>query len=221
MIRLWVAATDYRDDVRVSEEILKSLADGYRKIRNTVRYALSNLYDFDPARDSVPEAELLPLDRWALGQLHELTGRILAAYEAYEFHVVFHAVLEFCSNTLSAQYFDINKDRLYTFKTNGRPRRSAQTVIFAITRDLLRLVAPILAFTADEAFAFLPGEKPASVLLAGMPERRPAAADATADAELAQLFALRTEVNGALEVMRPPYLRYGSSSYSYIVGAEP
>ncbi len=112
---------DYRDDVRLSDGILRNLAEGYRKIRNTLRYALSNLFDFDPAKDAVPEAELLPLDRWALARLDEVVGRVRRAYDDYEFHLVYHALVDFCGSDLSAVYFDISKDRLYTWKTR-RPR---------------------------------------------------------------------------------------------------
>ena len=202
IIRLWVAATDYREDIRLSDEILKTLTEGYRKIRNTLRYALSNLFDFDPAKDAVPESELLPLDRWALGQLRDLNAKVLDAYRVYEFHTIFHAVLEFCSNTLSATYFDINKDRLYTGKKNGKPRRSAQTVLHTIATDVLRLLAPILSFTADEAWGHLPGSKAESVFVAGVPDGKAAAHNAQEDAELAQLFEVRSAVLGAIEPLR-------------------
>ena len=120
VVRLWVAAADYRDDVRLSDGILKDLAEGYRKIRNTLRYALSNLYDFDPAKDAVHRGSSLPLDRWALARLDELVARVRRAYEAYEFHLVYHAVVDFCASDLSAVYFDILKDRLYTWKAAGQ-----------------------------------------------------------------------------------------------------
>jgi len=201
VLRLWVAASDYRDDIRLSDGILKSLAEGYRKIRNTLRYALSNLADFDLSRDAVGHAELLPLDAWAQGRLDELVVRVRRAYESYEFHLVFHAVVDFCGNDLSALYFDISKDRLYTWKTDGQPRRSGQTVLHHVARDLLRLLAPVMSFTAEEAWSFLPGAPTPSVFLAGLPEvtrRMPA--------ELAErferLFAVRSVVQKQLEVAR-------------------
>ena len=201
IIRLWVAASDFRGDLHISDQGLQTLADGYRKIRNTLRYALSNLFDFDPTADAVPEAELLPLDRWTLGQLRALTADVRQAYAAYELHQVFHRVLDFCAGTLSATAFDINKDRLYTAKKTGRARRSAQTVLYAVAHDLVRLLAPVLSFTAEEAFGHLPGQKPESVFLAGLPEGG-ASLDPALDAELAQLFTVRSAVLGALEAAR-------------------
>jgi isoleucyl-tRNA synthetase len=201
VLRLWVASSDYRDDIRLSDGILKSLAEGYRKIRNTLRYALSNLADFDPGRDAVGDADLLPLDAWAQGRLDELVVRIRRAYEAYEFHLVFHAVVDFCGSDLSALYFDISKDRLYTWKTDGHPRRSGQTVLYHVARDLLRLLAPVMSFTAEEAWAFLPGVPTPSVFLAGFPEvtRRMPAELAE---RFARLFAVRSAVQKLLEEAR-------------------
>jgi isoleucyl-tRNA synthetase len=201
VLRLWVASSDYHDDIRLSDGILKSLAEGYRKIRNTLRYALSNLADFDPSKDLVPHQELLPLDGWAQGRLDELVVRVRRAYEAYEFHLVFHAVVDFCGNDLSALYFDISKDRLYTWKTNGQPRRSGQTVLYHVARDLLRLLAPIMSFTSEEAWSFLPGAPTASVFLAGFPDvsrRMPA----ELGERFERLFAVRSLVQKKLEGAR-------------------
>ena len=201
VLRLWVAASDYHDDIRLSDGILKSLSEGYRKIRNTLRYALSNLSDFDAVRDEVPEAEWLPLDAWAQGRMDELEVRVRRAYEAYEFHLVFHAVVDFCGNDLSALYFDISKDRLYTWKTDGLPRRSGQTALYRLARDLLRLLAPIMSFTAEEAWSFLPGAPSSSVFLAGLPE-----ATRRMPAELGEryerLFSVRSAVQKQLEAAR-------------------
>ncbi len=166
IMRLWVASSDYRDDVRLSNAILDGLSEGYRKVRNTVRYALSNLYDFDPEKDSIAPAKLLPLDQWASSKLDALMDKVKKAYDAYEFHLVYHAVVEFCANELSAVYFDIQKDTLYTQKKTGLKRRSAQTVLYRIARDLLVSLAPIMSFTAEEAWQHLPGAKPVSVFLA-------------------------------------------------------
>jgi isoleucyl-tRNA synthetase len=201
VVRLWVASSDYRDDIRLSEPILRSLAEGYRKIRNTVRYALSNLADFDPDKDAVPAADLLPLDAWAQGRLDELSARVRRAYESYEFHLVFHAVVDFCGNDLSALYFDISKDRLYTWKADGLARRSAQTVLHRVARDLLRLLAPVMSFTAEEAWAYLPAAPTTSVFLAGLPEvgrRMPAELGERFD----RLFAVRSAVQKQLEEAR-------------------
>jgi isoleucyl-tRNA synthetase len=201
VLRLWVASSDYRDDIRLSDGILKSLAEGYRKIRNTLRYALSNLADFDLSKQAVERTQLLPLDAWAQARLDELVVRVRRAYEAYEFHLVFHAVVDFCGNDLSALYFDISKDRLYTWKTDGQPRRSGQTVLYHVARDLLRLLAPVMSFTAEEAWSFLPGAPTPSVFLAGFPD-----ATHRMPAELGErferLFAVRSLVQKQLEAAR-------------------
>jgi isoleucyl-tRNA synthetase len=202
VLRLWVAASDYRDDVSLSEEILTGLAEGYRKIRNTIRYALGALDGFDPARDAVPVDELLPLDRWALGKLAAWAEKVKAAYEDYEFHVAYHATVQLCAVDLSAVYFDIVKDRLYTWKRDGKARRSAQTVLWMVAQDLIRLLAPVLSFTASEAWGFLPGKPVESVFLAGLPSReRPADADAL-EARFGALFDVRAVVQGKLEEAR-------------------
>ncbi len=202
ILRLWVSAADYRDDVRIGDEIVAGLAEGYRKIRNTIRYALGALEGFDPARDAVPEAELLPLDRWALAKLAAWGEKVKAAYEDYEFHVAYHATMQLCAVDLSALYFDVVKDRLYTWKTDGRARRSAQTVLHAVAEDLVRLLAPVLSFTASEAWGYLPGRAGTSVFLAGLPSRaRPQGADAL-EARYGRLFEVRTVVQGKLEEAR-------------------
>jgi isoleucyl-tRNA synthetase len=203
ILRLWVAASDYRDDIALSDQILSGLAEGYRKIRNTLRYALGNLFDFDGARDTVPVEQLEPLDRWAMGRLAALVQKVRQAYEDYEFHIAYHAAIQFCAVELSSVYFDILKDRLYTTRADSRARRSAQTVLHAVATDLMRLLAPVLSFTASEAWRYLPGTKPAeNVFLAGLPERtRPADAEAL-EARYGQLFDVRAVVQGALEVAR-------------------
>jgi len=202
ILRLWVAASDYRDDVRVSDEILAGLAEGYRKIRNTVRWALGNLDGFDPARDLVPVAELEPLDRWAYAKLVEWQDKVERAYEDYEFHVAYHATMELVSVTLSSVYFDVIKDRLYTARRDGRPRRSAQTVLWLAAQDLLRLLAPVLSFTAHEAWRHLPGRPAPTVFEAGFPHREaPADAAALLD-RYGRLLAVREEVLRALEGAR-------------------
>jgi isoleucyl-tRNA synthetase len=201
ILRLWVASSDYRDDVRLSDQILKGLSEGYRKIRNTVRYALSNLYDFDPGRDEVAVEALRPLDRWALHRLSELVAKVRRAYEAYEFHLVYHHVVDFCAMDLSATYFDILKDRLYTAAAHSPERRSAQMVLFAIASDLLRLLAPVMSFTAEEAFQHLPGKKGESVFLAGFPVPPPPAPPELL-LRYEQLFAVRAEIQKLLEAVR-------------------
>ncbi|HQR30618.1 MAG TPA: class I tRNA ligase family protein, partial [Anaeromyxobacteraceae bacterium] len=202
VLRLWVAASDYRDDVRVSNQILDGLAEGYRKIRNTVRWALGNLSGFDPARDAVPVEEMEPFDRWVLAKLVEWQDTVLRAYADYEFHVAYHATMELVSVTLSSIYFDVVKDRLYTARKDGKARRSAQTVLHVVAQDLLRMLAPVISFTAHEAWKFLPGRPTGSVFEAGLP-RRTAPADAAALVErYGRLLAVRQEVLKALEAAR-------------------
>ncbi|MCA1564208.1 MAG: isoleucine--tRNA ligase [Acidobacteria bacterium] len=175
IIRLWCASSDYHEDMRCSEEILQRVSDAYRKMRNTARFALGNLDGFDPARDGVETGELLEIDRWALAELDTVTERVRAAYEAYEFHTVYHTLYHFCTVTLSARYFDIIKDRLYTAAPRSAARRSAQTALHRIADALARLLAPVLVFTADEIWENIPRgtggteAAPASVHLAEFP----------------------------------------------------
>jgi isoleucyl-tRNA synthetase len=216
VMRLWVASSDYRDDVRLSDQILKGLSEGYRKIRNTLRYALSNLYDFQPEKDSLPANELLPLDVFARERLHELNGKVLAAYERYEFHGVFHHVVDFCAMDLSALYFDILKDRLYTAKADGKARRSAQTVLYEVAKDLLRLLAPVMSFTCEEAWQYLPGKKEESVFLAGLPKVVATGSQPELMARYEKVLGVRSEVQKLLEAARRDKL-IGSSLEARIV----
>lgn len=155
ILRLWVCMVDYLDDMRLSEEILARNVEAYRKIRNTCRFLLGNLHDFDVGKDSLPVTELLEIDRWALHQANDLLERCRRAYESYEFHRVYHALNQFCAVTLSAFYLDILKDRLYTSAPASRERRSAQTALHRILDSLCRLMAPVLSFTAEEAWGRL------------------------------------------------------------------
>jgi isoleucyl-tRNA synthetase len=163
IVRLWVASLDYRDDDPISEEILARCAEAYRKIRNTARFMLSNLYDFDPGTDSRPLRDLHALDRWALREARAIALRILRGYETYELHVVYHSLLGFSATTLSAFYLDILKDRLYASAASSPERRSAQTALYRIVRALATLAAPVLPFTAEEIWSALPGKKEESV----------------------------------------------------------
>jgi isoleucyl-tRNA synthetase len=156
ILRLWVSSTDYHEDMRCSDEILQRISDTYRKLRNTARYALGNLDGFDPERDSVPFEEMQEIDRWALNELDAVIERVRAGYEAYEFHLVYHALYGLATVTLSARYFDIIKDRLYTAAPKSAARRSAQTALYRIADTLARMLAPILAFTADEIWENIP-----------------------------------------------------------------
>ncbi|MDQ3820072.1 MAG: isoleucine--tRNA ligase, partial [Acidobacteriota bacterium] len=203
ILRLWTTSSDYREDMRCSAEILQRVAEGYRKLRNTARFALGNLDGFDPARDGVGDSEMLEIDRWALAELDAVTGRVCRAYEAYEFHTVFHALYSFSTVTLSARYFDIIKDRLYTAAPKSHARRSAQTALHRIADALARMLAPLLVFTADEIWENLPKAdgRLASVHLAEFPE-----ASGERDAEMAarweQIFLVRDVVLRALEEAR-------------------
>jgi len=172
IVRLWVASIDFREDMAASENLMQRCADIYRKLRNTFKILLGNLHGFDPARDRVPEAELLPLDRYMLARTRELTEKVRDWYAAFEFHRVYHAVNEFAIVDLSSFYIDVLKDRMYTFAPTSQARRSAQTVLWQITEALVRLVAPILSFTADEVWEHLPvvEGREASVHLALFPK---------------------------------------------------
>ncbi len=211
ILRLWVAAEDYRDDIRLSDEILTRLAEGYRRIRNTCRYLLGNLYDFDPGRDALPAASLLPIDRFILHRLQRLTERVRAAYESYEFHVLYHSLHNFCAVDLSAFYLDVLKDRLYTSPPASPLRRSAQTALFEVLAALVRLMAPVLSFTADEVWGYLPmRDKPASVHLAEFPSVRAELIDEPLAQEWERLLGVRDEVLRGLELARKEK-RIGSS----------
>jgi isoleucyl-tRNA synthetase len=202
ILRLWVAASDYRDDVSLSDQILAGLAEGYRKVRNTLRWALGNLYDFDPVADAVPPGKMEPLDRWALGKVVTWEEKVKKAYADYEFHLAYHATIELCSVDLSSVYFDIIKDRLYTARRDGVARRSAQTVLHIFAQDLMRLLAPVLSFTAHEGWKYLPGRPAASPFLAGFPERSRPADAGELEARYGKLFEVRAVVQKALEGAR-------------------
>ncbi len=200
VLRLWTMMVDYREDMRVSEEIIKRVAESYRKIRNTCRYLLSNLYDFDPSEDAVPEDALEELDRYALARHRQFVERVLRAYDEYEFHVVYHQLVQYCAVDLSAVYLDVLKDRLYCEAADGRRRRSAQTVLHRIAMDLSRLMAPGLPFTADEVYSLLPGDHEESVHTALFP--KPETADAEVMARWQVLLDVRAVVTKALEEAR-------------------
>jgi isoleucyl-tRNA synthetase len=202
ILRLWVAAQDYRDDIRISPEILQRLADAYRRIRNTARYILGNLHGFDPVADSVADGDLLEIDRWALSRLESLVNRVERAYEEYEFHFLYHAVHNFCSVDLSAFYLDVLKDRLYITPAKSLERRSAQTAMYRILDALTRLIAPVLSFTADEIWWEMPGEREASVHLATFPRFEAQLLDEALEERYEQLLKVRSDVSKALELAR-------------------
>ncbi len=202
ILRMWVASLDYRNDDPISEEILARCAEAYRKVRNTARYLISNLYDFDPASHAVAPEDLLPLDRWAVQQARRLAARVLEAYREYEFHVVYHAVVNFCATTLSAFYLDVLKDRLYASPADSLERRSAQTAMNRIARSLATLTAPILPFTAEEIWNALPGAKEQSVHLARFDGLDDFPEDPLPDSAWDRLMRLREEASVLLEEAR-------------------
>jgi len=205
VLRLWCASSDYMEDMRCSDEILQRVTDGYRKLRNTARFALGNLDGFDPARDSVSEDEMLKVDRWALAELNETARYVHEWYEKYDFHNVLHTLYDFCTVTLSARYFDIIKDRLYTSAPRSFQRRSAQTVLYRIADSLARMLAPILAFTADEIWENLPDseQRGSSVHLMELPSSaRDPIRDRTLLARWSKLFQVRDQVLSKLEEAR-------------------
>ncbi len=202
VLRLWVAMTDYRDEVRVGREILARTVEAYRKLRNTLRYCAANLYDFDPPVDLVPIEHMMEIDRYAIGRYADAAKRIVAAYAAYDFPAIFQIVNALATVDLSAFYFDVSKDRLYTWGAASAGRRSAQTALFHIVDGLVRLIAPILPVTADELWRALPGTRDDSVHLATFPEGLDALVDADLVARWEQLLAVREEVLPAIEAMR-------------------
>jgi isoleucyl-tRNA synthetase len=204
VLRLWVAAEDYKDDIKISNEILKRLADAYFRIRNTYRFLLGNLYDFDPKQDRVPYPKLYEIDRWALHQLQKLISRVRDAYERFEFHIVYHSVQNFCAVEMSALYFDILKDRLYTYPVRSVGRRSAQTALYEILKALAGLMAPILSFTAEEVWKYIPAEsgKRGSVHLTLFPELRNEYLDEALHDRWERIWEIRALVTKALEEAR-------------------
>ena len=158
ILRLWVASTDYTGELSIGDEILKRVTEAYRRIRNTLRFLLANTSDFDPKKDALPVSELFEIDRYAIARMAQLQGEILQHFEVFEFHPVVAKLQMYCSEDLGGFYLDILKDRLYTCGTTSKARRSAQTAIWHITHALLRVMAPMLSFTAEEAWAVFAGE---------------------------------------------------------------
>ncbi len=207
ILRLWVSSENYQDDVKVSDEILGHVSDAYRKMRNTIRFLLGNLYDFDPDRDRVEYDALAEIDRWALARFAELVRRVTRAYDEYEFHAVYHGLHNFCGTVVSSLYMDVLKDRLYCSAPDDPGRRGAQTVIYRILDGLLRLMAPVLSFTAAEAWEHLHGlgaDAPIeeSVFFASFPGVDDIAGDRDLDARWERLLTLRGEVTRVLEAAR-------------------
>ncbi|MBW1782586.1 MAG: isoleucine--tRNA ligase [Deltaproteobacteria bacterium] len=203
ILRLWVAGEDYRDNIRLSKEILQRLTEAYRRIRNTCRYLLGNLNEFDWETDRVPYEQMEELDRWALSQLQKLSDRVLKAYEEFNFHLVYHNLHNFCVLDLSSFYLDIIKDRLYTSPKTSRARRSAQTAMHEILEVLVRLMAPILSFTADEIWLHMDGkERPQSVHADLFRPSRDEYRDPELEKVWEEIISVRKEVTKVLEVAR-------------------
>ena len=203
VLRLWVSSVDYRDDQRISQEILTHLAEAYRRIRNTCRYLHGNLFDFDADKDTVPAEQLLEIDRWALHRLQKLIQRVRKAYDEYEFHTVFHSLHNFCAVDMSSFYLDVLKDRLYTAKAGSVERRSGQTALYRVLATLLRLMAPVLSFTADEVWGYLGASaKVPSVFLAAFPKADDQLIDPALEERWDRILAVRGEVAKVLEALR-------------------
>ena len=204
ILRLWVSSTDYRSDLASSPNILKQITESYRKIRNTCRFLLGNLNDFDPTQNRISYEGMPEVDRWAMQRLQKLISRVLTAYRDYEFHVVYHRIHTFCTVDMSALYLDIIKDRLYTAPATSEARRAAQTVLYETLNALVRLLTPILAFTSEDIWRYVPGEKDGavSVQLAEMPEVNEDYLDPDLEEKWERLLAVRGEVTKVLEMSR-------------------
>jgi isoleucyl-tRNA synthetase len=218
ILRLWVSMSDYREEIRVSKEILARAVEAYRKIRNTMRYLLANLYDFDPARDAVAPAEMLEVDRYILARYAETALKILRAYDAYDYGTIFQAVNGFTTVDLSAFYADVTKDRMYTFAPRSSERRSAQSAMYLMADGLTRLLAPLLSYTADELWGHLPGTREESVHMAVFPTAASLEplVDRTLLDQWARLVAVREAVLAAIEPLRKDK-QIGSSLQAKVV----
>jgi isoleucyl-tRNA synthetase len=202
ILRLWVSMVDYRYDINLGKEVLARTVESYRKIRNVIRVLVANLYDFDPAHDSVPKARMLEIDRWALARYAEAAERIVKAYEDYDYPAIFQVANHLITVDLSAFYVDVTKDRMYTFGAKSEARRSGQTAMFTIVDGLARLLAPVLSVTMDELWRLLPGEREESVHMALFPRDLEQWKDAPLLGRWAQLSAVRDQVNLELEEKR-------------------
>ncbi len=202
ILRLWVSAEDYRDDIKISDEILQRLTEAYRKIRNTIRYLLGNLYDFEPETHRVSIPDMEPIDRWAVTRTRQVMQKVQDAYESYRFHVVFHQLYQFCTVDMSALYLDILKDRLYCELPAGRLRRSAQTAMYEICRNLIMNMAPVLSFTSEEAWMYLNGDENSSIFFQEFPELPQDALTQEETRYWEGIWRLRNEITKALELAR-------------------
>ena len=223
ILRLWVAASDYRDDIRISDKILKQLSDAYRRIRNTCRFMLGNLFDFTPGADAIAYEDMLDIDRFALHKLQDLVEKAQGAYASFDFHVIYHSLYNYCTLDLSAFYLDILKDRLYTSPPDSIARRSAQTVIYSILDSIVRLMAPLLPFTAEEIWKYMPAreENDASIHLAEFPSVKEVWTDERLARVWEQVLDVRKEVTKVLEDARTAKVIGHSLDASIIIAADP
>ncbi|TAK12712.1 MAG: isoleucine--tRNA ligase [Acidobacteria bacterium] len=216
VLRLWVSMVNYQEEVRIGKEILDRTVEAYRKIRNTFRYLLSNLYDFNPATDLVPVDQLEEVDRFILSKYGRLAQQVISAYDQYDLQTIFQGVNAFMTVDLSAFYLDVSKDRLYTFGTKSRERRSAQTAVYLMADGLTRLIAPILVVTADEIWRHLPGQREKSVHVADFPKNHLELINENLELKWTELLAARNQVNASLELLRKDK-KIGQSLMAHVI----
>ena len=205
ILRMWVASADYTSDVKISNDLIRQLSEGYRKIRNTARYILGNISDFDPKKDMISCDNMEEIDKWAMLRLNALAKKVRDAYDSYDFHIVYHSIVNFCVVDMSNFYLDIIKDRLYTEKADSAMRRSAQSAMYTILSHIVRFISPILAYTSEEIWKAMPhldGENTESVLLNDMPSYDETFTDSALKEKYDTLIALRSDVAKALELAR-------------------
>lgn len=204
ILRLWVASADYKADIRISNDILKQMSEVYRKIRNTFKYILGNLYDFNPDTDKVGYEKLLEIDKWALLRLEQVRQKVTEAYESYDFHVLYHTVHNFCAVDLSSIYLDILKDRLYTAVPASEERRAAQTAMYEILNTLVVMLAPVLTFTSEEVWQYMPKiqGKAESVQLSDWPAEHKEYLDSALEEKWSRILEIRSEITKVLEKAR-------------------
>ncbi|MBE7059359.1 MAG: isoleucine--tRNA ligase [Ruminococcaceae bacterium] len=205
ILRMWVASADYTSDVKISNDLIRQLSEGYRKIRNTARYILGNISDFDPKKDMISCDNMEEIDKWAMLRLNALAKKVRDAYDSYDFHIVYHSIVNFCVVDMSNFYLDIIKDRLYTEKADSAMRRSAQSAMYIILSNIVRFISPILAYTSEEIWKAMPhldGENTESVLLNDMPSYDETFTDSALKEKYDTLIALRSDVAKALELAR-------------------
>ncbi len=223
ILRLWVSSADYASDIAISSEILDRISEAYRRIRNTLRFLMGNLYDFEPEKNSLSPKEMSEIDLWALSRLQSLIKTVSEAYEEFKFHMVFHSIYNFCVIELSSFYLDVLKDGLYTLKADSKERRSSQTVLHHILMTLLSLLTPILSFTAEDAWSSLPStfKSVPSAQLADWPKYRPKLVDLDLEERFKFLFGLRNDVLKTLEEARVDKLIGNSLEAEVKIFADP